>query len=56
MNPKAVAVGLVLVAAVWGWLAFQSYLRGKLGLCAVEVLAGLAFAGRGVYEWRKASG
>ncbi len=55
MNPKTIAIGLVLLAFVWAYLAFQSYLRGKTGICLAQSAAGVAFAVRGVIEWRKAS-
>lgn len=55
MNAKLVAVGLVLVSFLWAYLAFESWGRGKTGIAAIQLLAGIAFAGRGVFEWRKAA-
>ncbi len=55
MNARLVAVGLVLVSFLWAYLAFESWGRGNTGIAAVQLLAGIAFAGRGVVEWLKAS-
>ncbi len=55
MNPKTIAVGLVLVAVYWVYAAFASYTRGKTGICLAQGVAALAFAGRGIFEWRKAN-
>ena len=55
MNPKTIAVGLVLVAVYWVYAAFASYTRGKTGICLAQGAAALAFAGRGIFEWRKAN-
>jgi hypothetical protein len=54
MNAKVIAVGLVLVSFLWAHLAFESWGRGNTGIAAVQLLAGIAFAGRGVVEWLKA--
>lgn len=56
MNPRAVAVGLVLVGFLWVYLAAESFTRGKTGLGIVQGAAALAFAGRGVWSWVKAKG
>ncbi len=54
MNPKAIAVGLVLLGLLWVYLAFGSFTRGKTGLGMIQGAAALAFAGRGVWTWLKA--
>ena len=51
MKGKGIAVGLVLLGLVWFYLAFESYGRGKAGIILVQVIAGLAFGGRGIMEW-----
>ena len=56
MNPKAIAVGLVLVGFVWVYLALESFARHKTGIGIVQLVAAAAFAGRGVFEWNKAKG
>jgi len=53
MNPRMVAIGLVLVGFLWAWLAFESHGRGNPGTSLLEAAAALAFAGRGVWEWIK---
>jgi hypothetical protein len=55
MKAKLVASGLVLLSLVWGYLAFESYLRGRTGICFAQSAAGVAFLVRGIIEWRKAS-
>ncbi len=50
-----IAVGLVLLSFFWMYSAFASYTRGKTGICIAQGAAGLAFAGRGIFEWMKAS-
>ena len=54
MNPKAIAVGLVLVGFLWVYLAAESFARHKTGLGLVQGAAALAFAGRGIHVWMKA--
>lgn len=53
MNPRMVAVGLVLVSFLWVRLAFESHGRGNLGIGLLQGVVALGFAGRGVWEWIK---
>jgi hypothetical protein len=55
MKPKAIAVGLVLLAFYWVYAAFESYARGKTGVCVMQGAAAMGFAGRGIFEWLKAN-
>ena len=55
MKGKGIAVGLVLLGLVWFYFAIDSFGRGKQGIGMVQVVAGLACAGRGVADWLKHS-
>lgn len=55
MNAKAIAWGLILLSFLWPYLAFQSYVRGKTGICLLQSAVGVAFFIRGVVEMRKAN-
>jgi len=55
MSPKTIAVGLVLLSFFWVYSAFASFARGKTGICIAQGAAAAAFAGRGIFEWVKAS-
>lgn len=55
MNKKLIASALALLGFLWFYLAFESYMRGKMGICLAQSAAGVAFVVRGIYEWRKAN-
>jgi len=53
MNPRAVGIAFLVISPVWFWLALESLGRGKTVIAILQLAVGLAFAGRGIVEWRK---
>ena len=51
---ELIPFGLMALGPVWFWLAWESVGRGKNGIAAIQVVAGLAFLIRGLMEWKKA--
>jgi hypothetical protein len=56
MNHRVVGIAFIALSPVWLWLALESLGRGKTLIAILQLLAGLAFAGRGVVELRKHTG
>jgi len=53
MSHRTTGIVFLLISPVWFWLALGSFGRGKDGLALLQLVVGLAFIGRGVFELRK---